>query len=694
MGLSAKRLLMQSLAVLLVAACVTAIPRPHHHDGDPERKPGTPTRLCVPDTAYKGCLKMVEQGATVGVHMECVMARDRLECLEKIENHKADWGAVDPEDMFIAANLGDQYLSIFKEIRTKEEQELEFRYEAVAVVHKDLEISNLEQLRGLRSCHTGVGRNVGYKIPITKLSKMGLLGAMDDTSVSPRENELKALSNFFSKACIVGKWSPDEETNQRLKSKYSNLCALCESPAKCDYPDVNSGYEGALHCLTKGDGQIAWTKTYFVKKVFGMSYGNNPATTTDVKAEDYAYLCPDGSKKPLTGPSPCTWAARPWQGYMANTEITGAKSELIKLKEDITKLNDLGESNHADWISTVLHLNEKTLAVNNKGPYSPKQYLEKAKYYDVIERDVMKPKREARMCVVGDAEKAKCMDLQRAAFSRDIRPSFACVVKTTVDDCLKAVHNKEADFYSMNAGYLEKAESEYALEPILTETVMAADSHATNYTQYMVAVVKRSSNAKFMPSAQRGCISKPGQAAYALPLAVIMDKMDITAKSCQRPNIFSQFFKAGVMESENPMKCLESSQGDMAIVTYEEAKMADDALPGQFEILCDEEKRNSLVDLPNFHKCSMGKIPTRMIVANKDMKQVDKDDAMFALLSASEFFKKNPHIFKMFGEYSGMNNVLFTNSATGMENSKTAKEARDAIENYRKVTAESSRCSA
>ncbi|RZF45067.1 hypothetical protein LSTR_LSTR002028 [Laodelphax striatellus] len=685
------RILSTKLTILLVAVCVSAVPTPHHHDGDPERKPGTPTRLCVPDSAYKGCLKMVEQGASVGVHMECVMARDRLECLDKIENHKADWGAVDPEDMFIAANLGDQYLKIFKEIRTKEEPEMEFRYEAVAVVHKDLEISSLEQLRGLRSCHTGVGRNVGYKIPMTKLSNMGILGPMDDASISPRENELKALSSFFSKACIVGKWSPDEETNQRLKSKYSNLCALCESPAKCDYPDVNSGYEGALHCLTKGDGQIAWTKTYFVKKVFGMAYAKNPATTTDVKAEDYAYLCQDGSKKPLTGP-PCTWAARPWQGYMANTEIN---SELTKLKEDITKLNNLGETNHADWISTVLALNEKTLAVDNNGPYSPKQYLEKAKYYDVMERVMMKPKREARMCVVSDVEKAKCMDMKRAAFSRDIRPSFACIQKSSVENCLKAVQKKEADFYSMDAGYLEKAESVYELEPILTETVIAADHKASNYSQYMVAVVKKSSDVKFMPSAQRGCIAQPGQAAYELPLSVLIEKMDISAKNCQRPNIFSQFFKAGIMESENPMKCLESLQGDMAIVTYEDAKRAEEASPGHYEILCDGNKRSSLADLPNFHKCSMGQIPTRMIVACKDMKQVDRDDAMFALMSASEFFMKNPHIFRMFGQYSGeMNNVLFTSSATGLENSKTAKAARDAINDYKKVVGETARCTA
>lgn len=53
-----------------------------------------------------------------------------------------------------------------------------------------------------------------------------------------------------------------------------------------------------------------------------MAYGTKPAREVKgVNKDDYAYLCPDSTKRPITGP-PCTWAARPWQGYMANSEIT------------------------------------------------------------------------------------------------------------------------------------------------------------------------------------------------------------------------------------------------------------------------------------------------------------------------------------------------------------------------------------
>ena len=84
------------------------------------------------------------------------------------------------------------------------------------MIHKDLDIDDPKKLKGLKSCHTGVGRNVGYKIPLTKLTALGVLGDLNNPEYSARENELRALSHFFSKGCLVGTWSPDKAINQRL----------------------------------------------------------------------------------------------------------------------------------------------------------------------------------------------------------------------------------------------------------------------------------------------------------------------------------------------------------------------------------------------------------------------------------------------------------------------------------------------
>lgn len=101
------------------------------------------------------------------------------------------------------------------------------------------------------------------------------------------------------------------------EESYSNLCALCERPDVCDYPDEYSGYEGALRCLAENGGDVAWTKLGYVRRFFGLGEGA-PARKAD--PADYRYLCPDGTKVALDDDKakPCTWAARPWQGYMTN----------------------------------------------------------------------------------------------------------------------------------------------------------------------------------------------------------------------------------------------------------------------------------------------------------------------------------------------------------------------------------------
>lgn len=50
------------------------------------------------------------------------------------------------------------------------------------------------------------------QIPLTMLMKRDIFPKMNDHSISPKENELRALSTFFKQSCIVGKWSPDPKT--------------------------------------------------------------------------------------------------------------------------------------------------------------------------------------------------------------------------------------------------------------------------------------------------------------------------------------------------------------------------------------------------------------------------------------------------------------------------------------------------
>lgn len=89
------------------------------------------------------------------------------------------------------------------------------------LVHKNSSIKSLTDLRGKKSCHTGYGRNVGYKIPITKLRKHGIFKLSSNQYLPSVERELKGLSELFTESCLVGTYSPNEEIN-RLYSK--NCC--------------------------------------------------------------------------------------------------------------------------------------------------------------------------------------------------------------------------------------------------------------------------------------------------------------------------------------------------------------------------------------------------------------------------------------------------------------------------------------
>lgn len=91
------------------------------------------------------------------------------------------------------------------------------------LIHKNSSIKSLNDLHGKKSCHTGYGRNVGYKIPVTKLRAHGIIEISTDQYLPSLERELKGLSDLFSQSCLVGRFSPNDEIN-RLYSKIGFVC--------------------------------------------------------------------------------------------------------------------------------------------------------------------------------------------------------------------------------------------------------------------------------------------------------------------------------------------------------------------------------------------------------------------------------------------------------------------------------------
>lgn len=83
--------------------------------------------------------------------------------------------------------------------------------------------------------------------------------------------------------------------------------------------------------------------------------------------------------------------------------------------------------------------------------------MSSAKYLDVIERDVLKPRRYVRLCVSTNLEFEKCEDLSIAAYSRDIRPSLTCVAKNSLSECFQSCKKNEVDVVHVDPGYAVNA---------------------------------------------------------------------------------------------------------------------------------------------------------------------------------------------------------------------------------------------
>ena len=68
-------------------------------------------------------------------------------------------------------------------------------YYGLAVVKKETTF-NFNQLKGKDSCHTGVGRTVGWNIPV---------GYLLHTKEMPlHKDQYKSAANFFRKSCAPG----------------------------------------------------------------------------------------------------------------------------------------------------------------------------------------------------------------------------------------------------------------------------------------------------------------------------------------------------------------------------------------------------------------------------------------------------------------------------------------------------------
>ncbi|XP_018410834.1 PREDICTED: serotransferrin-A-like [Nanorana parkeri] len=220
--------------------------------------------------------------------IECIEASSADECITKVLKGEADAVSLDGGYLYTAGACG--LVPAIQEIYDAElcknkRENKKGTYKAVAVVKKSNKAITWKNLRGFKSCHTGLGRTAGYNIPAGLIHKQ--TGVCD-------------LGTFFTESCV-----PGADPN-------SNLCKLCggNDKTKClpNNREPYYGYDGALRCLIKA-GDVCFVKQSTVDE--NIENVNSPAWAKGVKKDDLELLCPDGTRRPVSDYENCYLALVP-----------------------------------------------------------------------------------------------------------------------------------------------------------------------------------------------------------------------------------------------------------------------------------------------------------------------------------------------------------------------------------------------
>lgn len=317
----------------------------------------------VPDRKIQWCtVSHAEQQKCDGLQIprkECRRASSVEECIQKVMRREADFFAADGGQVYIAGKCGlvAAMVEQYNQQSCSDSGEASSYY-VVAVVRKNSGVT-WNKLRDRKSCHTGLNRNAGWKVP-----DAAICGKTPDCT----------LYKFFSKGCAPG------------ADPASNMCELCkgsgkavgdESKCKASSAELYYGYDGAFRCLAERAGEVAFIKHTIVGDY---TEGKGPDWAKDLKADDFELICPESPDTTVkyTEFAACNLAKVPAHAVITREDV---RSDVVSvLKEAQNSLDSLfkseGERNLLFSDST------KCLQENTKPMH---EFLTK-KYTDMIER--------------------------------------------------------------------------------------------------------------------------------------------------------------------------------------------------------------------------------------------------------------------------------------------------------------------
>uniref|UniRef100_A0A8D0YK12 Transferrin-like domain-containing protein n=2 Tax=Sus scrofa TaxID=9823 RepID=A0A8D0YK12_PIG len=613
-----------------------------------------------------------------GPHVSCVKRTSYLECIRAILANEADAVTIDGGLVFEAGLAPYNLKPVVAEFYGSKDDP-QTHYYAVAVVKKGSDFQ-LSQLRGKKSCHTGLGWSAGWNIP------MGIL--------LPPDSGEEAAAKFFSSSCV-----PCAD-----RMAFPKMCQLCAGKGvekcACSNHERYFGYSGAFKCLQEDVGDVAFVRHVTV-------FENLP---DKADRDQYELLCKDNTRRPVDDYENCYLAQVPSHAVVARS-VDGKEDLIWELlnqaqenfgKDKSAEFQLFSSSHGKDLLFTDACLG--FLRVPPK--MDAKLYLG-YEYFAAIQhlRRVQGTEEPQRVmwCAVGQHERTKCDSW--SVLSGGI---LNCNSEDTMEDCIAAIAKGEADAMSLDGGFLYTA-GKCGLVPVLAENYLSQDgkerfgSKCVNTPvegYYVVAVVKKS-DADLTWNSLRGkksCHTAVGTSAgWIIPMGFIYNQTG----SCKLDEFFSQSCApgsdpesrlcalcSGSISGQPAHTCAPNShegyhgfsgalrclveKGDVAFVKHPTVLQntdgrnpeawAKDLKQEDFQLLCPDGTRKPVTEAQS---CHLAAVPSHAVVSRKDK----ADFVRRMLFNQQELFGRNGFEYMMFQLFkSSTEDLLFSDDTECLAN--------------------------
>ncbi|CAH2062414.1 unnamed protein product, partial [Iphiclides podalirius] len=505
-------------------------------------------RLCIVEgrgpykRGAKYCPVLDEENSGI----ECVLGTDRLDCLRRISKGTVDFGVFSPEDL-VAAQWASVDVLVTDEIRHRDR---EFERSVVAVVNKRIlpdsaaPLSSI--LRNSSLCHPGVGVDDLRPLSDTLAGYLEslVISRSCEPDLSLSENRIKAVADFFGRACKAGPWVPDGARDAQLKAKYPSLCAACRTT--CSKSDRYWGDGGALACLAEGAGDVMWSELDDVIAYFQLKVA---PTAGSLSTDHLAYLCRDGTWQPLANNTqPCVWLNRPWPVVVAKRKAAAAVSALV------STISSNAAAVDPHWRGALAALLELRAAPKALRPSRvPLDHLATARgFREAYSQSGCDPPRHITVCTKSLLEKNKCEWLSEAGAVYGITPPVQCTIRESERDCMDSVRKGDSDVVIADSDWLVAGMRDYSLTAVLHEATPIVEKAGT-----VVAYARRGAMLEKMADlrGKRAAFPRFDGLAWHSVARYLADRLGVP---CDRfVGFFGEVCAPGIVGSDAPQETVE-----------------------------------------------------------------------------------------------------------------------------------------